>query len=141
MATVILTRRHVYKNGGASYGRDGVRASVYVGPRMFTKGTAAPDMIEFGTDNLAEPVNEETAKAERKAASEAKVAATKAAKAEESAAKKAAKQAERDAAKQAKADEKAAKAKAREEAKAAKAAEKNAPPIHASGDVANQPQA
>ena len=52
MQSKTLTRRTVYKNGGASYHMEGVRASVYCGPKMFAGD--APETIEFGATNLAE---------------------------------------------------------------------------------------
>jgi hypothetical protein len=81
-----LNRKTVYKNGGASYQREGVRASVYCGPKMFTGG--APESIVIDSTSLTEPGAVDTAKAEAKAA---KVAA-KLAKAEARAAARAARE-------------------------------------------------
>jgi hypothetical protein len=94
MAT--LKRKTVYKNGGASYQREGVRASVYCGPKMFTGG--APESIDIDSPALTEPGAVDTAKVEAKAA---KIAA-----------------------KTAKTEARAAAKKAREDARAAKAAAK-----------------
>lgn len=144
MAT--LNRKHTYKNGGASYGIPGVRASIYVGPRMFSG--AAPDTIEFDASNLATPdtdalskkADREAKQAERKAAAEAKKAEREAAKTVRAEAKLA-KQLERE---QAKADRKAAREQkqaeaklAREQAKAAKAT----PPVPVDAPVAEMANA
>lgn len=74
MAT--LTRRKIYKNGGASYSRPGVRASVYCGPKMFANG--APETIELGDAGLSTPVDLEAEKASKQAAKDAKAAERKA---------------------------------------------------------------
>ena len=51
MASVVLKKRTTYKNGGASYTREGVRASVYCGPKNFDG--AAPEEITISAGNLA----------------------------------------------------------------------------------------
>jgi hypothetical protein len=65
MAT--FNRRTVYRNGGASYSREGVKASIYVGPKNFADGVA-PETIEFDCANLTVPG--EAKRAEREAARE-----------------------------------------------------------------------
>lgn len=120
MAT--LTRKTTYKTGGASYQQVGVRASVYVSPKMFVG--PAPDTIEFNASNLAQPQDLEGQKAEKKAKVEAAKAERKAIAEQKKADKRAAieqKKAE------AKAAADAAKVRAQEEAAARKAAE----PVHA----------
>lgn len=94
MAT--LKRRKIYKNNGASYSREGVRASVYCGPKMFSNGP--PETIEIGDAGLAAPVDLTAEKAAKEQAKADKKAAADTAK--------------------------AAKAKVREDAKAAKLAAK-----------------
>src|SRR5882672_7507737 len=84
---MILKKKHSYKNGGASYGVEGLKASIYCGPRMFVGG--APDEVDLGAVNLATPdsasvaktaqaaqakADKEKAKVERLAAREAKKA-------------------------------------------------------------------
>jgi hypothetical protein len=114
MAT--LSKRHTYKTGGASYSMPGIKASVYVGPKMFSG--PAPETIEFGADNLATADSGAEAKAAEKAAKVKEREDKKAATAQERLDKKAAKQAERD---QAKADRETAKATKQAEREAAKA--------------------
>ena len=117
MAT--LKRRTIYKTGGASYSQDGVKASVYVGPKMFSG--PAPETIEFGAENLASPNTDAVAKTEAKAAKAAEREAAKAAKATEREAAKAKKAAERQAAKEETAKKREAAKLEREAAKAARA--------------------
>ena len=45
-----LKKKTTYKNGGASYVRQGVRASVYCGPKNFDGD--APETITISADNL-----------------------------------------------------------------------------------------
>jgi len=107
MAT--LQKRHTYKNGGASYSMSGIKASVYVGPKMFDG--PAPDTIDFSAGNRATPgVDNSAAKAQAKADA---IAAREAKKTEKATAREAVK-AQRDAAKAEKA-EKAIAAKAQRE--------------------------
>lgn len=111
MAT--LKRRKIYKNGGASYKADGMRASIYCGPRMFNG--PAPETVDFDCVNPATP----------DAGAEAKKAA-KEAKATERANAKAARDTERAEKKAKREEEKKAKAQKREEEKAARKAAKDA---------------
>lgn len=126
MAT--FTKKSEYKTGGASYGREGVRASIYAGPANFVG--AAPDTIEFDAPNLAAPnaasAQRKQAQADRLAAREDKKAATLKAREDKKAARAEAKQAKADQraqAKQAKADKKAADKLAAQQAKPQPAAE------------------
>jgi hypothetical protein len=50
---VVLQKKTVMKNGGASYTREGVRASVYCSPKNFDG--APPDTITIAADNLVVP--------------------------------------------------------------------------------------
>ena len=51
MPQVILKKKSTMKNGGASYTREGIRASVYCGPKNFVGDP--PDTITISADNLA----------------------------------------------------------------------------------------
>ncbi len=51
MESVVLKKKTVYKNGGASYTREGIRASVYCGPKNFDG--QAPEEITVSAANLA----------------------------------------------------------------------------------------
>ena len=57
MPEVELKKRTTYKNGGASYTRQGIRASVYCGPKNFDGD--APETITISADNLALTKTEE----------------------------------------------------------------------------------
>lgn len=122
MAT--LSKRHVYKNGGASYSMPGVKASVYVGPKMFT-GTA-PDTIVFDATNLASPDADAALKNELKAEAQAKRNEERAAKKLTRETAKSERQAAREAKKLAAAQFKAEKRAAADQLKADKLAAKEA---------------
>lgn len=53
MSEVVLQKKTEMKNGGASYTREGLRASVYCSPRNFDG--AAPDSITISAENLVVP--------------------------------------------------------------------------------------
>jgi hypothetical protein len=50
---VVLQKKTEMKNGGASYTREGIRASVYCGPKNFNG--PPPETITIAADNLAVP--------------------------------------------------------------------------------------
>ena len=51
MTSVVLKKRTTYKNGGVSYSREGIRASVYCGPKNFDG--QAPEELTISASNLA----------------------------------------------------------------------------------------
>jgi hypothetical protein len=111
-----LTRRKLYKGGGASYAIAGLRGSIYATRQLFAG--EPPESITIESDVLGTPIDKSEAKAKR--------AEERAARKAERAAAKEAKKAEREAAKQAKAAEKAEKKAQRDQARADKRAAKAA---------------
>jgi uncharacterized protein with WD repeat len=138
---ITLTRRHVYKNGGASYARDGIKASIYCGPKMFSGDkvdvggvlTAAPASLEIDAPNLATPGAVPTESAEKRAAKKAELQAQREAKKAERAAKKATAEEKRAAFK----SKKEARQAEREAKIAARRAAANPPAAPTTGDQAS----
>lgn len=117
MSNVVLQLRRRYKNGGASYSREGIRASVYVGPKMFAAGPTETFTVD--DNGLATPEDtsaKDQAKLEAKAA-RAKVVADR--------------QAAREAAKVQRQQEREAARVAREQAKEAARQARITPPAAA----------